>query len=80
MKNIKDLEDDDFTESMQGNEEGEMGIPCTNLNMEAATIKMLMMEIFRKQRTQWLHIPKILFIFFTQHTIGLCQVALKKKV
>jgi len=39
LKNINDLKDDDFTESMQENEEGEMGIPSTNLNMEAATIK-----------------------------------------
>ena len=29
MNNINDLKDDDFTESMQGNEEGEMCIPCT---------------------------------------------------
>jgi len=36
LKNINDLKEDDFTESMQENEEGQIGIPCTNLNMEAA--------------------------------------------
>jgi len=77
---------------MQENEEGEMGIPCTNLKMEADTIKDVNDGDFPgTANTMLTHSQNtkdkgcdsfffFLFIFFTYHTIVLFQVALKKKV
>jgi len=71
LNNINDLKDDDFTESMQGNEEGEMCIPCTIKDVNDGDFPgTANTMVTHSQNTNDIGCDSFfLFIFFTQHTI-----------